>query len=258
MQHEEEASRHSLLAPPLPHSPLCAIIGDMKRLAIILALSGLLIAIFGCEAGKSGPFTFTNSTGDTVYVLIDQDGILEKTFTSGEKYQGKDYYSPQITFVKGLSGNNKNVTDNRFAATTDNGFDYDFAKAEGTKILITVTLPTDFETTVASLKDCYLGEAEGKLSDYSDTSADFKLTTIDLGTAGTAKTKETLLYREEPDFRIYQNKTVDGKTERDDLTSLFSLSLGKSEIPPAADTTDAKPTIQWSLEITYPKMEPVD
>lgn len=272
MQHEEEASRHSLLAPPLPHSPLCAIIGNMKRLAIILALSGLLIAIFGCEAGKSGPFTFTNRTGDTVYVLIDQDGILEKTFIPGEKYQGKDYYSPQITFVKGLSGSDKNVTDNRFAATTDNGFDYDFAKAEGTKILITVTLPTDFGTTVASLKDCYLGEAEGKLSDYSDTSADFKLTTIDLGTAGTSspgtaassgtavteKTKETLLYTEEPDFRIYQNKTVDGKTEREDLTSLFSLSLGKSEIPPAADTTDAKPTIQWSLEITYPKMEPVD
>lgn len=278
MQHEEEASRHSLLAPPLPHSPLCAIIGNMKRLAIILALSGLLIAIFGCEAGKSGPFTFTNSTGDTVHVLIDQDGILEKTFTPGEKYQGKDYYSPQITFVKGLSGSDKNVTDNRFAATTDNGFDYDFAKAEGTKILITVILPTDFETTVASLKDCYLGEAKGKLSDYSDTSTDFKLTTIASGTAGTsstgtaasststtssgaagtAPTKETLLYTEEPDFRIYQNKTVDGKTEREDLTSLFSLSLGKSEIPPAADTTDAKPTIQWSLGITYPKMEPVD
>ena len=122
----------------------------------------------------------------------------------------------------------------------------------------TVILPTDFETTVASLKDCYLGEAKGKLSDYSDTSTDFKLTTIASGTAGTAPTKETLLYTEEPDFRIYQNKTVDGKTEREDLTSLFSLSLGKSEIPPAADTTDAKPTIQWNLVITYPKMEPVN
>ena len=267
---KKQAGIHSL-----PHSPLCAIIGDMKRLAIILALSGLLIAIFGCEAGKSGPFTFTNSTGDTVHVLIDQDGILEKTFTSGEKYQGKDYYSPQITFVKGLSGSDKNVTANRFAATTDNGFDYNFAKAAGTKILITVILPTDFETTVASLKDCYLGEAKGKLSDYSDTSADFKLTalasetsstgtaasstsTTSSGAAGTAPTKETLLYTEEPDFRIYQNKTVDGKTEREDLTSLFSLSLGKSEIPPAADTTDAKPTIQWNLVITYPKMEPVN
>ena len=226
----------------------------MKYFAPFITI-GLLFCLFSCDAGKSGPFTFTNSTGDTVYVLIDQDGILEKTFTSGEKYQGKDYYSPQITFVKGLSGSDKNVTDNRFAATTDNGFDYDFAKAEGTKILITVILPTDFETTVASLKDCYLGEAEGKLSDYSDTSADFKLTTI---ASGTEKTKETLLYTEEPDFRIYQNKTVDGKTEREDLTSLFSLSLGKSEIPPAVDTTDAKPTIQWSLEITYPKMEPVD
>ena len=250
----------------------------MKRLAIILALSGLLIAIFGCEAGKSGPFTFTNKTGEQVNVIITQDATIEKTLTANEKYVGQDYYSPQITFVKGLSGSDKNVTDNRFAATTDNGFDYDFAKTEGTKILITVTLPANFETTVASLKDCYLGEAEGKLSDYSDTSADFKLTTIALGTAGTsstgtaasststtssgaagtAPTKETLLYTEEPDFRIYQNKTVDGKTEREDLTSLFSLSLGKSKIPPAADTTDAKPTIQWSLEISYPQVEPVD
>lgn len=231
----------------------------MKRFALILALCSLLLSILGCKQAKEGPFTFTNKTPEKVYAIISQDKTIEKEFDAGESYTGEDYFAPKISFVKDFtSEENKKITDNRFVATTDNGFDYDFEKAEGTKILITVILPTDFETTVASLKDCYLGETEGKLSDYSDTSADFKLTTIDLGTAGTAKTKETLLYREEPDFRIYQNKTVNGKTEREDLTSLFSLSLGKSEIPPAADTTDAKPTIQWSLEITYPKMEPVD
>lgn len=231
----------------------------MKRFALILALCGLLLSILGCKQAKEGPFTFTNETPEKVYAIISQDKTIEKEFDAGESYTGEDYFVPKISFVKDFtSEENKKITDNRFVATTDNGFDYDFEKAEGTKILITVILPTDFETTMASLKDCYLGEAEGKLSDYSDTSADFKLTTIDLGTAGTAKTKEALLYTEEPDFRIYQNKTVNGKTEREDLTSLFSLSLGKSEIPPAADTTDAKPTIQWSLEITYPKMEPVD
>ena len=232
----------------------------MKRFALILALCGLLLSILGCKQAKEGPFTFTNVTPEKVYAIISQDKTIEKEFDAGESYTGEDYFVPKISFVKDFaSEENKKITDNRFAAsTTDNGFDYDFTKAEGTKILITVILPAAFGTTVASLKDCYLGEAKGKLSDYSDTSTDFKLTTIASGTAGTAKTKETLLYTEEPDFRIYQNKTVDGKTEREDLTSLFSLSLGKSEIPPAADTTDAKPTIQWSLEITYPKMEPVD
>lgn len=231
----------------------------MKRFALILALCGLLLSILGCKQAKEGPFTFTNETPEKVYAIISQDKTIEKEFDAGESYTGEDYFVPKISFVKDFaSEENKKITDNRFAASTTNGFDYDFAKAEGTKILITVILPTDFETTVASLKDCYLGEAEGKLSDYSDTSTDFKLTTIASGTDGTEKTKETLLYTEEPDFRIYQNKTVDGKTEREDLTSLFSLSLGKSEIPPAADTTDAEPTIQWSLEITYPKMESVD
>ncbi len=251
----------------------------MKRFALILALCGLLLSILGCKQAKEGPFTFTNKTPEKVYAIISQDKTIEKEFDAGESYTGEDYFVPKISFVKDFaSEENKKITDNRFAASTINGFDYDFAKAEGTKILITVILPTDFKTTVASLKDCYLGEAEGKLSDYSDTSTDFKLTTIASGTdgtsstgtaasststtssgaAGTEKTKETLLYTEEPDFRIYQNKTVDGKTEREDLTNLFSLSLGKSEIPPAADTTDAEPTIQWSLEITYPKMEPVD
>ncbi len=142
-----------------------------------------MLCLFSCDTGKSGPFTFTNKTGESVSVLIDQDGVLEKTFAAEDKYQGKDYYSPQITFVKGFSGNDRNITDNRFASTTANGFDYDFIKAEGTKILITVTLPTEFATQAPSLTDCYLGEAEGKLSDYSDTSAEFKLTSLASGTA---------------------------------------------------------------------------
>ena len=33
---------------------------------------------------------------------------------------------------------------------------------------------------------------------------------------------------------------------------------GDNNYNATAGTADAKPTIQWSLEITYPKMEPVD
>ena len=77
------------------------------------------------------PFTFTNNTGTKVYVLIDQDGVLEKEFTAGEKYQGKDYFTPKITFVKGFSSEtDKSIVDNRYTATTNNGFDYSFVKVE--------------------------------------------------------------------------------------------------------------------------------
>ena len=72
----------------------------MKSFATIVALVGLLCCLFSCDTGKSGPFTFTNNTGKTVFVLINQDGILEETFNAEEKYTGKDYYTPQITFVK--------------------------------------------------------------------------------------------------------------------------------------------------------------
>ena len=50
----------------------------MKSFATIVTLASLLFCLFSCDTGKSGPFTFTNTTEETVYVLIDQDGVLEK------------------------------------------------------------------------------------------------------------------------------------------------------------------------------------
>ena len=113
----------------------------MKSFATIVALVGLLCCLFSCDTGKSGPFTFTNTTEETVYVLIDQDGVLAKTFTAEETYQGKDYYTPQITFVKEIdTAENKSIIDNRYTATTNNGFDYSFVKVKGTAINIIVNL----------------------------------------------------------------------------------------------------------------------
>lgn len=161
-----------------------------------------------------------------MYVLIDQDGVLEKEFTAGEKYQGKDYYTPQITFVKEIdTAENKAIIDNRYTATTNNGFDYSFVKVKGTAINIILDLPKDLPP---ELTDCYLAEAQGKLGDYSTTKI--------MLTSG----KISQLYTDSPVFRIYNNA-------EQDVTALFTIAVEKSELPP----------VQWNLEITYPKGEVV-
>lgn len=254
----------------------CGIIKNMKSFAPIVALAGLLFCLFSCDAGKSGPFTFTNTTGTGVHVLIDQDGVLEKAFTAGEKYQGKDYFTPKITFVKGIdTAENKSIIDNKFTATTTNGFDYSFNLAEGAAINIIVDLQEEFP---AELTGCYLAEAQGKLGEYSNTtvplnSASATENQTESGTTATSSVSNYKLYTDTPNFRIYRDKTVDGKQQPEDITNLFTLALGKSEIPPMASetipseqpadgapadsTTEIKPTVQWNLEITYPKVEVV-
>ena len=257
----------------------CGIIKNMKSFAPIVAFAGLLCCLFSCDTGKSGPFTFTNNTEETVNVLIDQDGIEEKTFTAGEKYTGKDYFTPQITFVKGFSSaGDKSIIDNRFTASSINGFDYSFTLAEGTAINIMVNLSADFTTKEPSLKDAYLAEAQGKLGEYSNTkitltSLSEQATTSQAGSETTAASSVSndKLYTDTPNFRIYRDKTVDDKQQPEDITNLFTIALGKSEIPPMASetssseqpaegaspdsTTEIKPTVQWNLEITYPKVE---
>ena len=257
----------------------CGIIKNMKSFAPIVAFAGLLCCLFSCDTGKSGPFTFTNNTEETVNVLIDQDGIEEKTFTAGEKYTGKDYFTPQITFVKGFSSaGDKSIIDNRFTASSINGFDYSFTLAEGTAINIMVNLSADFTTKEPSLKDAYLAEAQGKLGEYSNTkitltSLSEQATTSQTGseTSATSSVSNYKLYTDTPNFRIYRDKTVDDKQQPEDITNLFTIALGKSEIPPMASetssseqpadgtspdsTTEIKPTVQWNLEITYPKVE---
>lgn len=205
----------------------------MKSFATIVALVGLLCCLFSCDTGKSGPFTFTNTTEETVYVLIDQDGVLEKEFTAGETYQGKDYYTPQITFVKGIdTAENKAIIDNRYTATTNNGFDYSFVKVKGTAINIIVNLE---EKLPDELTGCYLAEAQGKLGEYSNTKIEL--------TNGMSSPDSKQLYTDSPVFRIYNNA-------KQDVTALFTIVSGKSEIPPVAP-------VQWNLEITYPKGEVV-
>ena len=210
----------------------------MKSFATIVTLAGLLFCLFSCDTGKSGPFTFTNTTEETVYVLIDQDGVLEKEFTAGEKYQGKDYFIPKITFVKGFSSaEDKSIIDNKFTATTNNGFDYSFVKVKGTAINIILDLP---KALPPELTDCYLAETQGKLGDYSNP--DIKLT------SGMSSPVSERLYTDSPVFRIYNNA-------KQDVTDLFTIAVGKSELPPVAPETS--PTVQWNLEITYPKVEVV-
>lgn len=210
----------------------------MKSFATIVTLASLLFCLFSCDEGKSGPFTFTNNTGTEVHVLIDQDGITEKTFTIGEKYQGKDYFIPKITFVTGIdTAENKSIIDNRYTATTNNGFDYSFVKVKGTAINIILDLP---KALPPELTDCYLAETQGKLGDYSNP--DIKLT------SGMSSPVSEQLYTDSPVFRIYNNA-------KQDVTDLFTIAVGKSELPPVAPETS--PTVQWNLEITYPKGEVV-
>lgn len=234
----------------IPHANLrttmdCGIIKNMKSFAPIVAIAGLLFCLFSCDAGKSGPFTFTNNTGTEVHVLIDQDGITEKTFAAGEKYQGKDYFTPKITFVKGIdTAENKAIITNAFTISSTNVFDYNFNQVTGTAINIMVNLP---EALPTELTDCYLAEAQGKLGEYSDTEINL--------TSGMSSPVSEKLYTNSPNFRIYRDKTVDGKQEKEDISSLFTIALGKSEVPPEAPET--KPSVQWNLEITYPKVEVV-
>jgi hypothetical protein len=233
----------------------CGIIKNMKSFAPIVALVGLLCCLFSCDTGKSGPFTFTNTTTETVSVLIDQDGVLAKTFTAGETYQGKDYYTPQITFVKGIdTAENKSIITNAFTISSTNVFDYSFVKADSTAINILVNLP---EALPPELTGCYLAEAQGKLGEYSDTTVPLNSlaeeATENQTEGGTATPVSEKLYTNSPSFRIYRDKTVDGKQEKEDITKLFTIALGKSEIPPVAPETS--PTVQWNLEITYPKVE---
>ena len=234
----------------------CGIIKNMKSFAPIVALAGLLFCLFSCDAGKSGPFTFTNNTGTEVHVLIDQDGVLAKTFTAGETYQGKDYYTPQITFVKGIdTAENKSIIDNRFTASSTNGFDYNFNQVTGTAINIMVNLPADFATQESSLKDAYLAEVAGKLGEFSTTTISLNSLSGEATESQEAAAQNDRLYTDTPDFRIYRDKTVDGKQEKEDITKLFTIAVGKSELPPVAPETS--PTVQWNLEITYPKVEVV-
>ena len=265
----------------MPARLSCSIIYFMRSFATVIFFSALFCSLLSCDGGKSGPFTFTNTTGKTVYVLIDQDGVLEKEFGEGEKYTGKDYFTPQITFVKGFSSaGDKSIIDNRFTASSINGFDYSFTLAEGTAINIMVNLSADFTTKEPSLKNAYLAEAQGKLGEYSNTkitltSLSEQATTSQTGseTSATSSVSNYKLYTDTPNFRIYRDKTVDDKQQPEDITNLFTIALGKSEIPPMASetssseqpaegaspdsTTEIKPTVQWNLEITYPKVEVV-
>ena len=222
----------------------CGIIKSMKSFAPIVAFAGLLCCLFSCDTGKSGPFTFTNNTGTEVHVLIDQDGITEKAFTAGEKYQGKDYFTPKITFVKGIdTAENKAIIANAFTISSTNVFDYSFIKADSTAINILVNLP---EALPPELTGCYLAEAQGKLGEYSNTTVPLNSSSEEAtenqtegGTSATSSVSNYKLYTDTPNFRIYRNKTVDDKQQPEDITNLFTIALGKSEIPPMASETSS-------------------
>ncbi len=226
--------------------PVCGIIAGMKPFVKALALCSLLISISSCEAGKSGPFTFANNTGEEVNAIIIQEKTVERKFADKEKYVGEDYFSPTITFVEGFgSATDKEITDNRFVATTTNGFDYEFVKAEGTKLVISANLGGDYSTNEATKGDsCYLKEADGKLGE--DSSQTVKLSDIK---NPPDQASSYTLYTPTPKFKIYNGSNQD-------VTHLFGLAVGQENLPNAAD--DSPPAVQWNLVITYPKVEPVD
>ena len=244
----------------MPARLSCSIIYFMRSFATVIFFSALFCSLLSCDGGKSGPFTFTNTTGTAVAVLIDQDGILEKEFVGGEKYTGKDYFTPQITFVKGFSSaGEKSIIDNKFTATTSNCFDYSFKQVEGATLNIMVHLPAYFATQAPSLVAAYLVEVNGRLGEYSNTTLSLtslseQATTSQTESGTTAASLTSYqLYTNAPEFRIYRDKTVDGKQQPEDITNLFTIALGKSLIPPESNTRTA--TVQWNLEITYPKVE---
>ena len=246
----------------MPARLSCSIIYFMRSFATVIFFSALFCSLLSCDGGKSGPFTFTNTTGKTVYVLIDQDGVLEKEFGEGEKYTGKDYFTPQITFVKGFSSaEDKSIIDNKFTATTSNCFDYSFKQVEGATLNIMVHLPAYFATQAPSLVTAYLVEVNGRLGEYSNTTLSLtslseQATTSQTESGTTAASLASYqLYTNAPEFRIYRDKTVDDKQQPEDITNLFTIALGKSLIPPESNTGTA--TVQWNLEITYPKVEVV-
>ena len=246
----------------MPARLSCSIIYFMRSFATVIFFSALFCSLLSCDGGKSGPFTFTNTTGKTVYVLIDQDGVLEKEFGEGEKYTGKDYFTPQITFVKGFSSaGEKSIIDNRFTATTSNCFDYSFKQVEGATLNIMVHLPAYFATQAPSLVAAYLVEVNGRLGEYSNTTLSLtslsEQATTNQTESGTTAASLTSyqLYTNAPEFKIYRDKTVDGKQQPEDITNLFTIALGKTLIPPESNTGTA--TVQWNLEITYPKVEVV-
>lgn len=247
----------------------------MKRFALILALCGLLLSILGCKQAKEGPFTFTNKTQKKVYAIISQDKTIEKEFDAGESYTGEDYFVPKISFVKDFaSEENKKITDNRFAATTDNGFDYTFDEVPSKQITICLNDPGDFLTKYPDYKNWYIKEVNGKLGTDSNTKvtfSDLEMTTQDSSNASQSETPpgnsyQGTIYTDKPEFRIYRSKTVEGKTEEEDITNFFSVVLNESEILPEGtstestteDTTDTisqtKPALQLTLEIIYPKI----
>lgn len=253
----------------------------MKRFALILTLCGLLLSVVGCKQAKEGPFTFTNKTSEKVYAIISQDKTVEKEFDAGASFIGEDYFVPKITFVKNLtSEENKKITDNRFVATTANGFDYIFSMAPSSPITISLNVPEDFTATYTDYQDWYIKEVDGKLAADSNTTITFSEFEEAAQAPGEenpiASQDETPLgssyngtiYTDKPEFRVYRSKAVEGKTEAEDITGFFSVVLSKSEIlsegtstegtaENTADTTSqTKPTVQWSLKITYPKMEP--
>ena len=98
------------------------------------------------------------------------------------------------------------------------------------------------EELTDELTGCYLVEAQGKLGEYSNTTITLERGELNLPDS------EKKLYTNTPHFRIYNQ-------EEKDVTDLFIIALEKSEIPPESNTGTA--TVQWNLEITYPKVEVV-
>ncbi|MBQ9238182.1 MAG: hypothetical protein IJ191_02555 [Treponema sp.] len=95
-----------------------------KILVLIAALLLFAVAISGCNsplAGKSGPFVITNTTDQTVYVAITQNGVRSvHTLEMGKSYElPLYYYTPSYQAVQSESSTD---IDDRFSFTR--GVDY--------------------------------------------------------------------------------------------------------------------------------------
>lgn len=207
----------------------------MEKFTIVLTLAGLLLSVLGCKPVKEGPFTFTNKTGSEVHVLITQSKTVQKTLQKDETHTGEDYFTPKIVF---LNSSSDNKISNKYTATTDNGFDYKFENATSSNISISLKVPSDFTTTYKDYEKWTLKEVNGKLGDTTVKFSEFKDSSSSTPPLLNKSITDKKLYTDTPEFRIYDDKSVD-------VISSFTVNLEKGDISPGI----------WTLEIIYPKIE---
>lgn len=90
----------------------------------------LVVVFCSCNDPITGPYTFENETGETLYIITEQNGdIQQRTLPPFSKQEGQHYYTPAITIVKDFTDKGKTVINNSVKIHTE-GYNYVFTPAE--------------------------------------------------------------------------------------------------------------------------------